>query len=105
MKTSKFLLFIFYYFLIFQGGQVYASKYRPKINKVVQQYSQSNTLDPNKALDLIQPLLKFQKSCSREEQNIILLLLSQAEIRQGDIPSFINTISFLKKKNPFYLIS
>jgi hypothetical protein len=102
MKTSKFLLFIFYYFLIFQGGQVYASKYRPKINKVVQQYSQSNTLDPNKALDLIQPLLKFQKSCSREEQNIILLLLSQAEIRQGDIPSFINTISFLKKKNPVF---
>ena len=102
MKTSKFLLFIFYYFLIFQGSQVYASKYRQKINKVVQQYSQSSTLDPNKALDLIKPLLKVQKFCSKEEQNIILLLLSEAEIRQGDIPSFINTISSLKRKNPVF---
>lgn len=103
MKTSRFLLFIFFNFLIFQGSRVYASQYRQKINKVVQQFSQANTLDPNKALYLINPLLKVQKSCSKEEQNIILLLLSEAKIRQGDIPSFINTISYLKRKNPVYL--
>jgi len=102
MKTSKFLLFLLYFLLILQSGQVYASKYRPKINKVVQQFGQPNSLDPNKAIDLIQALLKFQKSCSREEQNIILLLLSEAKIRQGDIPSFINTISTLKKNNPIF---
>ena len=75
MKTSKFLLLTLYYFVIFHGSQVYASKYPQKINKVVQEFSQPNTLDPNKALYLINPLLKVQKSCSKEEQNIILLLM------------------------------